>query len=118
LTKISYAYLEIDLMIRSAIDRILYTPTGQFLVSALFGLALALMFRRVCKDNCVSYHAPYVKDIEGKVFKLEDTCYVYTPYMVDCQKTDKEPLEVYDINSEPVNKIGRNVPQVISNLTA
>lgn len=107
-------------MIRPAIDRLLYSPTGQLLISAIFGLALALMFRRVCKDNCVIFYAPYIKDIEGKVFKLEDTCYTYTPYMVKCQTapTSKQPLEPYNVNTEPINKIGRNVPQVVSNLTA
>jgi hypothetical protein len=106
-------------MIRNAIDRLLYSYTGQLLVSAIFGLALALMFRRVCKDNCTMFYAPYTTDVEGKVFKLEDTCYTYTPYMIKCNAAgSKEPLEPYDINTEPVNKIGgRNVPQVVSTLT-
>jgi hypothetical protein len=104
-------------MIRNAIDRLLYTYTGQTLVSAIFGLSLALMFKRVCKDNCTSYFAPYVTDIEGKVFKLEDTCYTYTPYAVDCSTANKQLLEPYDINTEPINKIGRNVPEVVSSLT-
>jgi hypothetical protein len=105
-------------MIRTAIDRLLYSPTGQLLVSAIFGLALALMFRRVCKDNCLIFYAPYTKDIEGKVFKVEDTCFTYSPYMVGCEKPgSKVPLEPYDVNNEPINKIGRNVPQVVSNLT-
>ena len=41
--------------LRVTIDRLFYDSTGQIIVSALFGLALALLFRRICKDNCVIY---------------------------------------------------------------
>ena len=38
--------------VRTAVDKLLYTPFGQILTSAIFGLAIALLFKRVCKDNC------------------------------------------------------------------
>jgi hypothetical protein len=90
--------------LRVTIDRLFYDDTGQIIVSALFGLALALLFRRICKDNCVLYSAPDIKEIEGNVFNLEDTCYKYKSYPVKCNAIDK-PLEPYDINKTPDNLI-------------
>jgi hypothetical protein len=86
------------------IDRLFYDNTGQMIVSALFGLALALLFRRICKDNCVLYFAPNIKDIEGNIFNLEDTCYKYKSYPIKCNNEDK-PLKPYDINKIPDNLI-------------
>jgi hypothetical protein len=91
--------------LRVSIDRMFYDETGQIIVSALFGLSLALLFRRICKDNCVVYSAPDIKDIEGNVFKLEDTCYKYKSYPVKCSSTIEKPLEPYDINKTPDNLI-------------
>ena len=90
--------------LRVTIDRLFYDDTGQIIVSALFGLALALLFRRICKDNCVLYSAPDIKEIESNVFNLEDTCYKYKSYPVKCNDIDK-PLEPYDINKTPDNLI-------------
>lgn len=90
--------------IRALINRLFYTPTGQLIISAIFGLALALLFRRVCKDNCTKYFAPYLDEIEGTVFKLEDTCYEYMPYPVEC---NDKALMSYDVNTVPINKINK-----------
>ena len=57
--------------LKSIIDRLFYTNVGQIFISALFGLSLALLFKRVCKDNCTIYIAPRKEDVEGKIFKLE-----------------------------------------------
>lgn len=91
--------------IKIAMERLLYTPIGQLVISTIFGLALGLMFKRVCKDNCTKYFAPYVDEVKGRTFKLEDTCYQYAPYLVDCN-TGKDVLEPYNVNTTPDNKIG------------
>lgn len=90
-------------MIRQVIDRLLYTYYGQIIVSVIFGLALGLMFHRVCKDNCTVYYAPHIDEIKDNVFKLEDTCYMYDPYIVKCNV--KNIFKPYNIKDEPVNKI-------------
>jgi len=90
----------------TALNRLLYTPIGQMILSSIFGLALGLMFRRVCKDNCTKYFAPYIDEVKGQTFKLEDTCYEYAPYMVDCNKeSNTTVLEPYNVNTTPDNKI-------------
>ena len=85
--------------LRVTIDRLFYDDTGQIIVSALFGLALALLFRRICKDNCVLYSAPDIKEIEENVFNLEDTCYKYKSYAVKCNAKDK-PLVISVKNTQ------------------
>ncbi len=90
--------------IRLIVNKIFYTFFGQLVISAVFGFALAIMFRKVCKGNCTTYFAPHVNEISGKVFKLEDTCYKYTPYLVDCKIT-KTVLSPYDTGNFPENKL-------------
>jgi|SaaInl85LU_5_DNA_1037374.scaffolds.fasta_scaffold41192_2 hypothetical protein len=99
--------------IRTMIDKLFYTYQGQLIVSSIIGLGISLLFHRVCKDNCTAYYAPYIEEVKDQVFRLEDTCYKYTPYVVQCQE-DKIPiLNPYDVNKKPDNKI---VVKIRSNL--
>lgn len=84
------------------IDRLFYNQYGQMIVSALFGLSLALIFSRVCKDNCTLYIAPNYDEISNRIFKLNDTCYKYKSVNVPCNNI---ALEQYDGNSRPNNQI-------------
>jgi hypothetical protein len=88
---------------RDIVDKLLYTQIGQKIISSIFGLAIALLFHRTCKDNCVKFFAPHVKDIEGNTFRLDETCFQYTPYIVDCSNT--EVLFPYDVRNIPENKL-------------
>jgi hypothetical protein len=95
---------KVESTLTTTIHRLFYEKEGQIVVSALFGLALALIFRRVCTGDCVLYFAPNVSDIQGKSFILEDTCYKYTPYAVKCD--DKQKIfKSYGINMQPENAI-------------
>ena len=69
---------------RNLIDRLFYTNIGQIMISALFGISLALIFNRVCKENCTIYFAPKHEEINNKIFKLEETCYKYSTFNVPC----------------------------------
>jgi hypothetical protein len=75
---------------------------GQLIISALFGLSLALLFNRVCKENCVLYFAPKYDDIDNKIFKLEDTCYKYKTINVGC---NENPIYAYNGSIKPSNQI-------------
>jgi len=88
--------------LKSIVDKLFYDNTGQIIVSAIFGLSLALMFTRVCKDNCIIYYAPHIEDVSNKTFKIEDTCYKYTTNTVKC---NNKPLETYNNNLNPENKL-------------
>ena len=84
------------------LNNVMNTDTGQKLFSFLCGLGLTLVFQRVCKDNCTMFYAPHQTDFVDKQFKVEDTCFVYQPYITKC--TDKVLLP-YNLNDKPVNKI-------------
>ena len=60
---------------RNIINKLLYTSVGQKIISSIFGLAIALLFHRVCKNNCVVFFAPRVEDIQDKI--------LYTGYVCD-----------------------------------
>jgi len=82
------------------IDKLFYNKSGQIVVSCVFGLALALIFNRTCKDGCIVYNAPHIEDVNNKIFKIEDNCYKYTTKVVKC---NDHPLSSYDYNSKPEN---------------
>lgn len=65
--------------------RLFYTSNGQMFISALFGLALAMMFQKVCKDRkCIVITAPATSDVVGKTYQFEGECFKYKPYGVKC----------------------------------
>lgn len=99
--------------LKGIVERLFYTYTGQLFISGLFGLSLALLFKRVCKDNCTIYIAPKKEDIDGKLFKLEDTCYKYKSTQVKCNDKDK-PIMYYNGYEKPDNLIEE--PSFISKL--
>jgi len=91
-------------IIKTSVNKLLYEPFGQGILCAIFGLALSLMFHRVCKGDCTDYFAPNLNEIKNKIFKLENECYTYTPYVVKCGN-EENVLKPYDINTRPDNYI-------------
>jgi len=74
--------------------RLFYTSTGQLFISALFGLALALVFQRVCSDRkCIIISAPATMDIVGKTYEFEGECFKYKPYGVKCPEDKSGVVE-------------------------
>ena len=69
-------------------DRLYHTELGCTLMSALFGVALAFMFQRVCKGaKCIIYKSPPPKDIEGSIYEVnENECYMYIPRVTKCDE--------------------------------
>jgi len=66
-------------------SRLFHTKEGNLFVSAIFGLALAMLFQKVCKDKkCIVYESPPMEEIKENIYELEDTCYQYTPKLVKC----------------------------------
>ena len=69
-------------------SRMFYSAKGQLIISAFFGLALAMMFQKVCKDRkCIVITAPATADIANKIFEFEGDCFKYTPQGVKCPIT-------------------------------
>ena len=75
-------------------ERLFYKPTGQVFVSALFGVALALLFEKICKDRkCILITAPSVSEMSSKVYQFEGECYKYKPYGTKCPENDSEVVK-------------------------
>lgn len=73
------------------VGRLLYTKFGQIIQSILFGVALALMFHKVCKDRkCIVIQAPPMKEIEQTIYDMNGTCYRYTPKVVACMDDESK----------------------------
>lgn len=71
--------------INNIIDRLFYHKAGQILVSAVFGVALAFMFQKVCKgEHCIVVQPPPLDDIEKYVYTLDGVCYRYVPKVSEC----------------------------------
>jgi hypothetical protein len=73
--------------------KVMEDPIAAAVISAILGLGLAAIFRSVCKDgSCVVVKGPSVKSVDGTYYKIEESCYKYTPYVVDC-KTAKHAID-------------------------
>ena len=65
----------------------LKTPKGRIVVSILWGLGLACIFRKACKGrNCIVYKAPSPDVIQKKTYMFNDKCYKYTTMSTQCTK--------------------------------
>lgn len=71
-------------------ERLFHTEIGCTILSALFGVALAFMFQRVCKgQQCYVAKSPPSKDISKYVYEIEgEGCFKYTPKVVSCNGDD------------------------------
>lgn len=58
---------------------------GSIVISVILGLGLAALFQRVCTgDSCVVIKAPSLADVRKYTYKLDQSCYKYTPEVVPC----------------------------------
>jgi hypothetical protein len=66
-------------------NRLLDNKISVIIVSAIFGLGLASIFRQVCKGrSCIIINGPSTKEINEYFYKIGSDCYKYIPYVVDC----------------------------------
>lgn len=63
----------------------LRSDTGRIILSIIWGLGLAMLFRRVCKGrNCIIIKGPKPSEMEGKIYKFNNKCYKYTSETTHC----------------------------------
>jgi hypothetical protein len=69
-------------------DEFFKSYTGRVLVSIIWGLGLAALFRKVCDGtDCMIVEGPDPSDISRKVFRYDGRCIKFQPYYVDCTKS-------------------------------
>uniref|UniRef100_A0A6C0I5A2 Uncharacterized protein n=1 Tax=viral metagenome TaxID=1070528 RepID=A0A6C0I5A2_9ZZZZ len=72
------------------LDRLLYTPTGQIILSIILGLGLATLFRKACTEkDCIDFHGPVISEFQDKVYKHGEKCYKYTVTPNKCDITKR-----------------------------
>ena len=68
-------------------DRLLNTSEGNVLLSVIWGLGLAALFRRACKNrNCIVIKAPPRESLDNKTYKYDGKCYKYSTKNAKCNK--------------------------------
>ena len=72
------------------LKKLLYSKTGEIIISILLGFGLASIFRFSCKNNnCIIFKAPSIKKIKGKIFKFDDKCYKFNEVAGKCKNNKK-----------------------------
>lgn len=60
---------------------------GRIILSIIWGLGLATLFRKVCKGrNCIVIKAPDSNEINNNVYKFNNKCYKFKSTAVSCKK--------------------------------
>lgn len=71
-------------------DRLLYSETGQILLSIVLGLGLATLFRRACTEkDCIDFQGPVIGEFQDKIYKHGEKCYKYTVNPTACDITKR-----------------------------
>jgi len=68
-------------------DNITSDKNGRIIISIIWGLGLATLFRRVCNDrNCIVIKGPKPIEMDNKVFRFDSKCYKYKAEATKCKK--------------------------------
>jgi len=74
-------------------DRFANSSTGMIIVSVIWGLGIAALFRRACKGrSCIVIKGPDPDTLRSKSFKFNDKCYQYSTYPVSCKSQGNIPV--------------------------
>ena len=66
-------------------DKLLKTRQGRIIISIIWGLGLACLFRIVCVGrNCIDYKAPDPKQIIQNIYSHNSKCYQYKIETTKC----------------------------------
>lgn len=74
-------------MLANKLSKLFKSQAGKFIISAVLGLGLASLFRKMCDDyNCRVYRGVEYSEVENKSFQHNDKCYNYTIHPVTCDE--------------------------------
>lgn len=72
---------------RHPLSEVLESRAGSIVVSAIFGLGLAALFRKVCDGRrCVVVQGPDREDLDRYHYRIDGDCFKYTTETVPCPK--------------------------------
>lgn len=71
----------------SKISDMLNNPRTITIISFIWGMGVAFILLNRCMDgHCVVIQGPPQKEIQNKVFKVDDVCFTFEPKVTDCVK--------------------------------
>ena len=63
-------------------------PFLKIVISIIWGLGLAAIFRRACKGrNCIIIKSPDVKEFEQGIYDFDNKCYTFKSKVTNCDAT-------------------------------
>jgi hypothetical protein len=66
---------------------ILTDEKGQIIISIIWGLGLATLFRKVCKGrNCIVIKGPKPAEMDEGIYLFNSKCFKYTAENTQCNK--------------------------------
>lgn len=72
------------------LNNILKEKYGKIIISIIWGIGLATLFRKVCKGrSCIILEGPKPKDVDNKIYRFNQKCYQYKSYSTTCKKENK-----------------------------
>ena len=68
------------------IEELLRTHTGKIIISIIWGLGLACIFKKICKEgkDCIKFKAPIPNDIISHIYMHDGKCYKYNLNTTKC----------------------------------
>lgn len=77
------------------LGKLLASPTGKVIMSIIWGLGLAALFRRACTGrSCIVYKSPHPSKIQGRIFKHNGQCYKYTTRRANCDTVEENNVRL------------------------
>lgn len=71
------------------ISKFLNDPSFRKIISVILGLGFAIMIGKIsCKgDNCRIIKGPKISETKDYVYKIDDSCFSYTPVATRCPES-------------------------------
>jgi hypothetical protein len=77
------------------ISKLINSKEGSVIISVILGLGLAACFRASCKKgNCIVIKGPKTGDIQKHIYRIDNECFKYTPYVVNCDEQENNPISM------------------------
>ena len=84
----------------SILNRITEDYKSRIIISVIWGLGLAMLFRRSCgQRDCIVLRGPKPSDMENKIYAFDEKCYKYTSKATSC-KADQHPEQTKIIDMQ------------------
>jgi len=72
------------------LSKLVNSNTGKYIMSIILGVGVATLFRITCLgEDCKIYRAPPLDELEDKIYKFDDKCYIMEANANSCDSKNK-----------------------------